>query len=113
MPHRPRHHLLLLLLLLASAGCATLFGARGKNCQDGADLHVYNRSREAVEVVMTHQGNERVLGLAGMGRSTFRLPDGVGREARFTSRPARARPSPDPNFDAQLRGNVSFSVQCR
>ena len=89
MPHRPRHFFVL-LVILASSGCATLFGARGKNCPNGAELEVHNRSREAVEIVMTHQGNERVRGLAGMGTSTFRLPDGVGREARFKARPARA-----------------------
>jgi len=112
MPNRPRL-LLGMLVLLASAGCAGFLGARGKNCPNGADLYVNNQSREAIEVVMTHQGNERVLGLAGMGTSTFRLPDGVGRDARFKARPARARPSPDPGFDSRWRGNVSFNVRCR
>lgn len=105
--------LLLSATTLAAASCATLLGTRGRNCPNGADLIVLNRSGETVDILLVQEHNEIVLGTAPSGRSVFGLPDGTGRDARFKSRRARTGTAIRRPFDeAPATGSVSFTVQC-
>lgn len=98
---------------LTAASCATFFPARGKNCPNGADLIVNNRSGETVDVLLVAERNEIMLGTAPVGRSVLGLPAGTGRDARFKSRRARAQPTVRPPFGGvRAEGNVSFAVRC-